>query len=67
MVHFTVKICLLCGTRCLFLEAFARAYSIAAASYLEGFGIFHALMVGVLEELHLHEGYAAAWGVNLRS
>jgi len=27
---------------------------------------YHALTGGVLEEIHLHEGHAAAWGVNLR-
>jgi len=58
------KFAYLCGTR-LFLEA-RRAYSIAAkATDCEGFGTFHALTGGVLEEIHLHEGYAAAWGVNL--
>ena len=57
------------GQDAFFLEAFARAYSIAAAKApdWEGFGIFHALAGGVLEELRLHKGYAAAWGVNLRS
>ncbi len=57
------------GQDAFFLEAFARAYSIAAAKTpdWEGFGIFHALAGGVLEELRLHKGYAAAWGVNLRS
>lgn len=63
------KICLLCGARCLFLEAFARAYSIVAAKApdWEGFSVFHTLAGGVLEELRLHEAYALAWGVNLRS
>ncbi|MGB3262892.1 MAG: TenA family protein [Microcoleus sp.] len=50
-----------------FLEAFARAYSIAAAKApdWEGFEILHNLGSGVLEELRLHQGYAAKWGVNL--
>ncbi|AFZ29585.1 thiaminase;4-amino-5-aminomethyl-2-methylpyrimidine deaminase [Gloeocapsa sp. PCC 7428] len=56
------------GQDAFFLEAFARAYSIAAAKSpdWEGFSIFHNLANGVLEELRLHESYAAAWGVNLR-
>jgi thiaminase (transcriptional activator TenA) len=51
-----------------FLGAFARAYSIAAAKVpdWEGFEILHKLGSGVLEELHLHQGYAAKWGVNLQ-
>ena len=51
-----------------FLLAFARAYSIAAAKApdWEGFEIFHNLCSGVLEELRLHQGYAAKWGVNLQ-
>jgi thiaminase/transcriptional activator TenA len=51
-----------------FLAAFARAYSAAAAKApdWEGFSAFHALAGGVLEELKLHEGYAAAWGVKLQ-
>ena len=51
-----------------FLGAFARAYSIAAAKApdWEGFEILHNLGSGVLEELRLHQGYAAKWGVNLQ-
>jgi thiaminase/transcriptional activator TenA len=50
-----------------FLEAFARAYSIAAAKApdWEGFRVFHDLGGGVLAELQLHGGYAQAWGVDL--
>ena len=57
------------GQDAFFLEAFARAYSIAAAKTpdWQGFGNFHALAAGVLEELRLHEGYGRAWGVNLRA
>jgi thiaminase/transcriptional activator TenA len=57
------------GQDAFFLEAFARAYSIAAAKSPDftGFTIFHRLASGVLEELQLHEGYATKWGVNLRS
>ncbi|MBO3457925.1 TenA family protein [Aetokthonos hydrillicola Thurmond2011] len=55
------------GQDAFFLEAFARAYSIAAAKApdFEGFTVFHNLASGVLEELRLHEGYAAKWNVNL--
>ena len=57
------------GQDAFFLEAFARAYSIAAAKApnWEGFTIFHALTTGVLDELKLHESYAARWGVDLDS
>jgi len=57
------------GQDAFFLEAFARAYSIAAAKALdwEGFNTFHRLAGGVLEELTLHERYATEWGVDLRS
>lgn len=56
------------GQDAFFLEAFARAYSIAAARSpdWEGFQIFHALAAGVLEELKLHQSYAAKWGVDLQ-
>jgi len=57
------------GQDAFFLEAFARAYSIAAAKApdWEGFTTFHNLAGGVLEELRLHESYASQWGVNLHS
>ncbi len=57
------------GQDAFFLEAFARAYSIAAAKATdwEGFNTFHTLAGGVLEELKLHEGYAAKWRVDLRT
>ncbi|AFZ03888.1 TenA family protein [Calothrix sp. PCC 6303] len=57
------------GQDAFFLEAFARAYSIAAAKApdFSGFTTFHDLAGGVLTELRLHQGYAAKWGVNLRS
>jgi len=57
------------GQDAFFLEAFGRAYSIAAAKApdWEGFSVFHSLADGVLSELRLHEGYALAWGVNLHS
>ncbi|MGB3492931.1 MAG: TenA family protein [Elainellaceae cyanobacterium] len=55
------------GQDAFFLEAFARAYSIAAAKApdWQGFGIFHSLAEGVLEELKLHHSYAAEWNVDL--
>lgn len=50
-----------------FLEAFARAYSIAAAKApdWEGFRTFHRLADGVLEELQLHYSYARQWDITL--
>lgn len=56
------------GQDAFFLEAFARAYSIAAAKSpgWREFNTFHELAGGVLEELRLHEGYAQEWGVDLR-
>ena len=57
------------GQDAFFLEAFARAYSIAAAKAPDwnGFRVFHALAEGVLQELQLHESYAATWEVNLKT
>ncbi|MDX2214227.1 MAG: TenA family protein [Oculatellaceae cyanobacterium bins.114] len=56
------------GQDAFFLEAFARAYSIAAAKApdWEGFGVFHQLASGVLQELRLHKGYADQWGVKIQ-
>ncbi len=50
-----------------FLEAFARAYSIAAAKApdWESFQVFHNLAKGVLTELELHHEYAESWGVDI--
>lgn len=55
------------GQDAFFLEAFARAYSIAAAkvSDWQGFNTFHQLAGGVLQELTLHQSYAAEWHVDL--
>lgn len=55
------------GQDAFFLEAFARAYSIAAAKAPDwsGFNTFHDLASGVLEELKLHQGYAQTWQVDL--
>jgi len=53
------------GQDAFFLEAFARAYCVAAAKApdWEGFSTFHTLAAGVRSELHLHQGYAASWQV----
>ncbi len=50
-----------------FLQAFARANCVAAAIApdSEGFEVLHTQAGGVLEELKLHQGYAAEWGADL--
>ncbi len=50
-----------------FLQTFARAYALALAhcSDRDGLGVFKDLLVGVFEELRLHEGYAERWGLSL--
>ncbi len=50
-----------------FLEAFARAYALALARSpdREGVYVFKDLLVGVFEELALHQGYAKRWNVSL--
>ncbi|MGD1948782.1 MAG: TenA family protein [Leptolyngbyaceae cyanobacterium] len=55
------------GQDAFFLEAFARAYSIAAAKAptWKSFNVFHELAAGVLSELKLHHNYAQAWQVDL--
>ncbi len=65
----TEKFAYYVGQDAFFLEAFARAYSIAAAKAPDftGFTIFHDLAGGVLAELQLHKGYAAQWEVDLHS
>ena len=57
------------GQDAFFLEAFARAYSIAAAKApdWESFQTFHALAEGVLQELNLHQGYAKDWNVDIKT
>ncbi len=56
------------GQDAFFLEAFGRAYSVAAAKApnWESFQAFHQLAGGVLQELTLHQGYAQEWGVDLK-
>jgi thiaminase/transcriptional activator TenA len=55
------------GQDAFFLEAFTRAYALALAHGpdQESLHEFAGLISGVLEELGLHEGYAAKWGVRL--
>ncbi|ESA35408.1 transcription activator [Leptolyngbya sp. Heron Island J] len=55
------------GQDAFFLEAFARAYSIAAAKAptWQSFNVFHDLATGVLSELKLHQSYAQTWNVDL--
>lgn len=50
-----------------FLEAFARAYALAAAKSPDRAGLvqFKDLMVGVFDELELHASYAARWDIDL--
>lgn len=50
-----------------FLEAFARAYALAGEHCPDAHGraAFARLRAGVTEELRLHGGYAAGWGVDL--
>ncbi len=56
------------GQDAFFLNAFARAYSLAAAKAPDqsGFETFHSLAGGVLQELKLHQHYAESWGVDLQ-
>lgn len=51
----------------LYLESFARAYALALAHSPDRTGMkdFASLVAGVLEELELHDAYAARWGVEL--
>lgn len=50
-----------------YLESFARAYALALAHSTDAGGLhdFAELLTGTLEELKLHEGYAARWNVDL--
>jgi thiaminase (transcriptional activator TenA) len=51
-----------------FLESFARAYALALAHCPDRVGVeaFAQLLAGVLDELRLHAGYAARWGIDMR-
>ena len=50
-----------------YLQSFARAYALALAHSPDSKGLhsFAELLVGTLEELKLHEDYAARWNVDL--
>ena len=50
-----------------FLQAFARGYATAVVRSPDRAGLeaFADLLAGVREELRLHDGYAAAWGIDL--
>ncbi|WP_409332960.1 TenA family protein [Trujillonella humicola] len=50
-----------------FLQAFARGYAMAVVRSPDRAGLdaFADLLVGVREELRLHDGYAARWGIDL--
>ena len=50
-----------------FLEAFARGYALALAKSPDRAGllVFKDLLCGVFDELELHQGYAARWGIDL--
>jgi thiaminase (transcriptional activator TenA) len=55
------------GQDAFFLDAFARAYALAAARSPDRQGVheFARLLNGVLEELELHATYAARWGIDV--
>ncbi|WP_336032599.1 TenA family protein [Geodermatophilus sp. FMUSA9-8] len=50
-----------------FLEAFARAYALGVAHSRDRAALdaFAGLLAGVRDELRLHDGYAARWGIDL--
>jgi thiaminase/transcriptional activator TenA len=50
-----------------FLDAFARAYALALAYCPDRHGVteLRALLNGAVEELALHQGYAARWGIDV--
>lgn len=55
------------GQDAFYLQAFARAYTLAAVKAPDwiGFRKLHALAGGVLDELELHQGIAKAWQIDL--
>ena len=55
------------GQDAFFLEGFARAYALGVAHSRDRATLdaFADLLAGVREELRLHDGYAARWGVDL--
>jgi thiaminase/transcriptional activator TenA len=55
------------GQDAAFLDAFCRAYALALAKSPDHDAMiaFRELLDGAVDELRLHEGYAARWGVDL--
>jgi thiaminase/transcriptional activator TenA len=55
------------GQDAVFLDAFCRAYALGLAKSpdREGLIAFRELVDGAVDELRLHNGYAARWGVDL--
>jgi thiaminase/transcriptional activator TenA len=55
------------GQDAFFLDAFARAYALALAKSpdREGVATFKTLLDGAFNELQLHQGFAAKWGIDL--
>ena len=55
------------GQDAAFLDAFCRAYALALAKSPDQDALiaFRELLDGAVDELRLHEGYAARWGVDL--
>ena len=55
------------GQDAAFLDAFCRAYALALAKSPDHDALiaFRELLDGAVDELRLHEGYAARWGVDL--
>ena len=56
------------GQDAVFLDAFCRAYGLGLAKSpdREGLIAFRELLDGAVDELRLHNGYAARWGVDLQ-
>ena len=55
------------GQDAAFLEAYCRAYALALAKSpdRDGMMVFKELLDATIEELHMHQDYAARWGVDL--
>ncbi|MGH9228622.1 MAG: TenA family protein, partial [Acidimicrobiales bacterium] len=55
------------GQDAAFLDAFCRAYALALAKSPDREGViaFKELLDGAVDELRLHDDYAARWGVDL--
>jgi thiaminase/transcriptional activator TenA len=57
------------GQDAFYLEAFARAYTVAAAKApsWDDFQALHSLAGGVFSELRMHQQYAAEWDINIQT